>query len=434
MSAGKIPAVENYDVAIVGGGPSGLVTSLALGQLGLRTALVAPPPDSNRKEDRRTAALLPGSIEFLRNLDAWDITSAASAPIAAIRIIDSQNSLLRSPEVLFSANDAGQESFGWNVPNGPLVEALRHVAKQSESHVTFVETQAVTAVGFGTDSVSLKLAERDTITATLAVGAEGRKSICREAAEIPVETWSYPQSALTCTFSHTRPHHSISTEFHLQGGPITTVPLQGLASSLVWVTGPESANRLAQLPEEAFVSELEGHLQGLLGELSGIGPRTLFPLSGMTASPFARNRIALVGEAAHLIPPIGAQGLNLSFRDAATLADIVAEALGAGRDIGEPETLAKYSSARKLDTSSRVALVDLLNRSLLTDILPVHLARGLGLHLLKAIGPLRRMIVREGLVPSLAQPTLMKSGGKARLAGKCRKSEAQNPAVHVGKA
>jgi 2-octaprenyl-6-methoxyphenol hydroxylase len=167
-----------------------------------------------------------------------------------------------------------------------------------------------------------------------------------------------------------------------------------------------------------FRAAIEERLQGLLGGVGEIGPRALFPLSGLSASSFAADRVALVGEAAHVIPPIGAQGLNLGLRDAAVLADCLAGALSEGRDIGGPETLAAYNAARRLDAGSRIAIVDLLNRSLLTALLPVHLARGLGLHILKAVGPLRRMVVREGLAPSLAQPTLMQANGGALLAAK----------------
>jgi 2-octaprenyl-6-methoxyphenol hydroxylase len=159
-------------------------------------------------------------------------------------------------------------------------------------------------------------------------------------------------------------------------------------------------------------------LQGLLGGVGAIGPRAVFPLTGLSAEAFARNRVALVGEAAHVMPPIGAQGLNLGLRDGAALADCVADALRVARDPGGDETLDAYTLARRIDVSSRIYAIDVLNRSLISGLLPVHLARGLGLHALRAIGPLRRAVVREGLDHQLARPSLMQPGGEAILAAR----------------
>jgi 2-octaprenyl-6-methoxyphenol hydroxylase len=183
----------------------------------------------------------------------------------------------------------------------------------------------------------------------------------------------------------------------------------------VWVESRAETERLASLDEADFRRALETVLQGLLGSIGAIGPRARFPLAGLTAEAFARNRVALAGEAAHAIPPIGAQGLNLGLRDAAHLADCAADALREGRDIGGAETLADFDSARRFDVASRIATVDLLNRSLLSSLLPVHLARGHGLYVLKAVPSLRRLVVREGLQPSQASPCLMQPDGEIRL-------------------
>jgi 2-octaprenyl-6-methoxyphenol hydroxylase len=198
------------------------------------------------------------------------------------------------------------------------------------------------------------------------------------------------------------------------------VPLPGLASSLVWVETREEAQRLAGLGEEDFRTALETRLQGLLGSVGGIGARALYPLSGLEAEVFGRNRVALVGEAGHVVPPIGAQGLNLGLRDGAALADCIADALREGRDPGGAETLAAYTRARRPDVSSRVLAIDILNRSLISGLVPVHLARGLGLHALRAIGPLRRLVMREGLDYAHARPTLMQPGGANLLIERCR--------------
>jgi 2-octaprenyl-6-methoxyphenol hydroxylase len=222
---------------------------------------------------------------------------------------------------------------------------------------------------------------------------------------------------VACTFAHQRPHGGVSTEFHRPAGPFTVVPSPGCTSSLVWVERPEVAKELAALDETAFRQALELRLQGMLGAAGDIGPRAVFPLTGMAAQAAGRNRVALVGEAVHVIPPIGAQGLNLGLRDAACIADCVADALTAGADIATPAVLDAYGRMRRTDIASRIWTVDLLNRSLLSRAAPVQALRGIGLHILKNIGPLRRLAMREGLGPSFIAPRLMQSATPPRDAG-----------------
>ena len=259
---------------------------------------------------------------------------------------------------------------------------------------------------FGPDRVTLTLAGGRRIAARLVIAADGRNSICRQAAGIAARTWTYRQSAIATRFVHSRPHDGISTEFHRHAGPLTTVPLPGLASSLVWVDRPAIAAHLAGLDDAAFRATLEARLYGLLGSIGEIGARQTFPLSGLIAERLAKNRVALVGEAAHVLPPIGAQGLNLGLADAATLADIVADARSKG-DAGSAAALDAYHQARTRDVAARSLAVDALNRTLTSNLLPIDLARGFGLHVLGAFPPLRRALVRRGLEPAGPRPRLM---------------------------
>jgi 2-octaprenyl-6-methoxyphenol hydroxylase len=242
----------------------------------------------------------------------------------------------------------------------------------------------------------------------LVIGADGRRSICRSAAGIEIRTWSYPQTALTFNLKHSHPHHDISTEFHSPEGPFTLVPLPGLRSSLVCVVAPAEAARLRALDPVARNAEIDRRSHFILGRIEAEPGHGAFPLGVETAQRFAANRVALVGEAAHVIPPIGAQGLNLGLRDAATIAELATEALRDGADVGGPEVLRGYERARRLDVTTRTATVDLLNRSLLTDFLPIQGMRGLGLYLLDQVGPLRRALMREGVDPIAARPRLMR--------------------------
>jgi 2-octaprenyl-6-methoxyphenol hydroxylase len=237
-----------------------------------------------------------------------------------------------------------------------------------------------------------------------------------------VRDWTYPQSAITTILAHDRPHRDVSTEFHTRSGPFTLVPLPGgHRSSLVWVTGEGAARRLAALDDAALGQAVERQARAMLGAMRVDGPRGLVPMRGLAVARPAAARLALIGEAAHVFPPIGAQGLNLGLRDAATLRDVVLAAARDRRDPGARSVLDAYARGRRIDTAARTAAVDLLNRSLLTDLLPVDALRGLGLLAMGQLGPLRRLVMREGVLPRLGAPELMRAtrsgGGSFGLAG-----------------
>lgn len=402
-----------YDAVVIGAGPAGLVTAIALASTGIRTAVAGPPFDANpARPDTRTTALLQASVRLLHNTGVWQFCSDDAAPLERIRLIDDTGRLLRAPEVTFDCNELGSEPFGYNIPNSALVAALYKRAGEIPN-LDVIETSGADRIEPAASGVSVSLAENRTLNARLVVGADGRKSICREAAGIATTSWSYPQKALAFNFTHSERHENCSNEFHCTAGPFTTVPLPGKSSSLVWVEAPEEADRLASVSEPELMQVMENRLHGILGTITGIGPRAAFPLSGMSVRQYAAKRIVLVGEAAHVIPPIGAQGLNLGFRDAAALAECVGDKLDSNRDPGNEQVLQAYDRARRSDVASRTVAVDLLNRSLISGHIPVHAARGLGLHLMKNVRPLRRLFMREGLAPNSRLPRLMQPALRA---------------------
>lgn len=390
------------EVAIVGGGPAGLTAGIALAEAGIETMLIAPRPVG----DHRTTALLSSSVTALETLGVWGGCEPHAAPLRAMRIVDATSRLVRAPEVCFAASEIGLDAFGHNIENRHLLAALDARAL-SLSSLTRIEDEA-RAVETAQSGVTISLKSGECVSARLAIGADGRRSLCRTAAGIESDSSAYPQTALTINLAHSRPHHDTSTEFHTESGPFTLVPLPGARSSLVWVVEPAEAERIAALDDAALNDEIERCSHSILGKIAVEPGRGTFPLAVETAQACGRDRIALVGEAAHLIPPIGAQGLNLGLRDAAAISELVVSARRAGGDVGAPNLLVRYDSLRKADVKSRTFAVDLLNRSLLSDFLPVQSARGLGLYLIGRVGPLRRSVLREGVAPTASQPRLMR--------------------------
>lgn len=392
--------VTTAEVAVIGGGPAGLVSAVALKAAGVDTLLIAPPP----QDDHRTTALLAGSVTALETLEVWKDCLPDAAPLMTIRIIDDTRRLLRAPEVSFSAAEIGLDAFGYNIENRHLIAALH--ARVEQLKIARVPAAAL-AVESDAAGVTVKLAD-GTARVRLAVGADGQRSLCRAAAGIGSVRHAYPQTALTLNLACGRPHHDTATEFHTESGPFTLVPLPGRRLSLVCVLDPARAAALAATDDAALSAELERRAHSLFGTMHTASGRGVFSLAVESAHAFARGRIALVGEAAHVVPPIGAQGLNLGLRDAATLAELVADARRNNADVGSPLVLARYDAARRADATSRRIAIDLLNRSLLTDFLPVQGLRGLSLYLVDRIGPLRRALMREGVTPAASQPRLMR--------------------------
>src|SRR5215213_2765613 len=354
------------EVVVVGGGPVGLTAAIALAGAGIETALIA---GRLREGDNRTTALLAGSVTALDTVGVWGQCRVNAAPLRIMRIVEDTSRLIRAPEVRFAASEIGLDAFGHNIENCHLMAALDARARALPTLRVLADDAIM--VETNDNWVTVRLQSGASIAAALAIGAEGRQSLCRAAAGIGAEGSRYPQTALTFNLSHSRQHDDTSTEFHTETGPFTLVPLPGRRSSLVFVTDLADARQLSSLPDDEMAAEIERRSHSILGKITLEPGRGLFPLAVETVRAFGARRVALIGEAAHVIPPIGAQGLNLGLRDAAAIAELVVAAHRAGNDVGSAALLQDYDRMRRADITSRRYAVDLLNRSLLTDFLPV---------------------------------------------------------------
>jgi 2-octaprenyl-6-methoxyphenol hydroxylase len=382
------------DVAVIGAGPVGLVAALSFAQAGLSVRLVGPAPTA---QDGRTAALLDGSLRLLETIGIWPGLAAEAAPLRVMRLVDDTGSLFRPRPVTFSSKEIGLEAFGWNVENATLTAALAGAVGQAGT----IEWTESLASGFvAGEPARVTLENGEAIEARLVVAADGRRSRIRERAGIGAHLHPYPQRAVTTILRHAREHGDASTEFHTRAGPFTLVPLPGRRSSLVWVTSPHHAERLLRLGDDELARVIERQSQNLLGAIEIDGPRGCVPLASQSVDRLVAPRLALVGEAAHVLPPIGAQGLNLGFADVAALARLVTDA----PDPGAETVLRRFERERRGDVRLRSAAVDGLNRALLSDLVPVDALRGLGLGILAHVGPLRRFVMRAGLTSRSVSP------------------------------
>ncbi|MBF0678130.1 MAG: FAD-dependent monooxygenase [Devosia sp.] len=380
---------KDADIIVVGGGLAGLAAAVSLARAGYDIIHLAPksPPD------RRTSALMMPSVAFLRDAGLIDEPEGLGNPLTAIRIIDATPRLIRAPETLFDAAEAGMTAFGWNFGNARLLEQF-----QSPAPATGLRTwhEAVTAYRRTDGRGIVTLSDGTELAAPLVVGADGKKSLIRAAAGIATREHQFSESALVCDLELGRSIGGTSIEFHYPHGPFTLVPAGGNRANLVWID-EEASLRAAQAGgEESLLTALRQRSQGLFGAITLASPSFIFPLSVLSVSEAGREGTVLVGESAHAFPPIGAQGLNLGLRDVADLVAALAATDRHRSDWAEAVS-ADYARRRSGDLARTGGMVDALFRSLLADMLPSQMLRAGGLWALKLLPPLRREAFALGM-------------------------------------
>jgi 2-octaprenyl-6-methoxyphenol hydroxylase len=374
---------ENYDLIIVGGGPVGLTQALALTrfQHGLRVALVDRRPFTV-PDDRRAFALSAGVRRVLETLGVWSAIAGEAEPIRAMKITDSgQGDLSRPVFLTFEGDVAPGEPYAHMAPNRVLTRVLLEAVAP---RVELVAPAEIADWSAGPASARLGLADGRALTAPLIIAADGAQSALRGRAGISVVAHDYRQAGIVTTIAHELPHQGVAYEHFLPAGPFASLPLPGNRSSLVWTERPEAAARLKALPLDEAARLIEAAMGSSLGRINVEEGLQSFPLRLQLARRCIGPRLALIGDAAHVIHPLAGQGLNLGLKDVAALAETVVDALRLGLDPGAPEALARYQRWRRFDTALMAAATDNLNRLFSNDV---------ALGLVDRLGPLKGALI-----------------------------------------
>jgi 2-octaprenyl-6-methoxyphenol hydroxylase len=411
------------DVVIGGAGFAGLALAVAL-RRGLGeafTVTVADPALAKvPSRDPRASAIAAAARRLFEAIEVWDAVADQAQPILDMVVTDSKlDDAVRPTFLTFGGEVEEGEPFAHMIENRLLVDALVEKAKELG-----IDLRATAVESFDYDPrpdlppatrkdevglskfINVCLADETEISARLLVGADGARSSIREHAGIASHGWNYGQSAIVTTVAHEREHNGCAEEHFLPAGPFAILPLTGRRSSIVWTERTDEAERIVALPDDEFHDELEKRFGLHLGDIEVVGARRAFPLGLFTARSFIAERLALVGDAAHIIHPIAGQGLNMGLRDVAALAEAVADAARLGLDIGAPDVLERYQRWRRFDTMTMGIATDGLNRLFSNRSDALRLIRDVGLGLVERMPPLKRMFIREaagftGEVPKL---------------------------------
>ncbi len=391
---------ERFDVIIVGGGMAGMTLGCALAGAGVETAVIEQSNPAHMQLpafDGRTTAIAHGSAQVLKGIDLWPLLEADAEPILDIRVADGHPSRGVSPLFLhYDHTEVGTEPFGYIIENRLIRDALFRLSGEMPS-LTVVAPATVERAARDLDDAEVQLTDGRSLSCSLVVGADGRNSPLRRAAEISVNQFRYNQTAIVCTVAHERSHHGVAVELFLPGGPFAMLPMTGHRTNIVWTERSDLAPAFLELEENLFLSEVERRFGTWLGALELEGPRFSYPLGLLHASHYTDRRLALISEAAHAIHPIAGQGLNMGIRDVAALAEAVVDAIRLGLEPADPTALSRYENWRRVDNTTLVAVTDALNRLFSNDIAPIRAARDVGLAAVGQVPPLKRLFMRHAM-------------------------------------
>lgn len=396
------------DILVSGGGVPGLTFALLMAELGLKIAIIDPHKPKSLEDtplSSRTIALMNSSLNVIKAAGFSDVEELG-APLEVMRIYD--DSIAGEDEQIteFEAFDIGLDQFGFNIPNDRLRAAL---FEQAEAHkdIHMLCPAALYDYKIEKNKVHARLEDETEITADLIIGADGRGSMVRNIAGIDTRKHDYKRSALTFLINHSKSHQNVSTEFHYPSGPLALVPLKGNQCSVVWVEKTTRAEELTKIKKQELEAIFQDKTHDILGACNIEGAVQSWPLCQIKAKVLTAPHVALIAEAAHVMSPITAQGLNLSLRDVAALAEVLSDHARSGLALYDPIALKAYEKRRSLDLSTRMGGVDAMMRLVSNDVLPIKAARRRGFKILDNISPLKRFAMQHGLSPTLDQGRLM---------------------------
>ncbi len=393
---------QSVDIFISGGGVAGLTAAAAFGAAGFTVLCADPTPPvtegSDPDADLRTTAFLQPARTLLEEAGIWPRLAADATPLQVMRIVDAsgvEGSVIAQRD--FDASDVGDAPFGWNLRNWMLRREI--LARLDElPNVTFRSGVGFRAMVARDSHAIVTLTDRTQVETALVIGADGRDSPVRHAAGIAARTKRYGQKALTFAVTHANPHDNVSTEIHREGGPFTLVPLPdhngSPCSAVVWMVDGAEAHRLRDLNDAEFSAEATVRSADLYGDLTLATRRQVWPIITRTATRLDGPRTALMAEAAHVMPPIGAQGLNTSLADLRSLLDL---AITHRNTLGSREMLSAYNRARHSDIALRSRGISLLNQTSQIGNPMLQKMRAEGVKLIHDIKPLRTTLMRMGL-------------------------------------
>lgn len=401
--------LQRHDLVIGGAGFAGLALAIALRQaLGERFAITVADPALAQvpSKDPRATAIAAAARRLFEAIEVWDAVAPTAQPILDMVVTDSKlDDAVRPTFLTFGGEVEEGEPFAHMVENRYLIDAL---VKRAKDMGIDLRATAVSRYETTSKAVAVTFADGTEIEARLLVGADGARSAIREQAGIATHGWSYDQSGIVTTVEHERPHNGCAEEHFLPAGPFAILPLTGNRVSIVWTERTRDAERIVALPDDEFHAELEKRFGLHLGELKIAGPRRAYPLGLYNARSFVAERLALIGDAAHVIHPIAGQGLNMGLRDVAALAESIADAARLGLDIGSPQVLERYQRWRRFDTMTMSVATDGLNRLFSNHSNALRLVRDIGLGLVERMPALKRTFIREAAGVTGEVPKLMK--------------------------
>ena len=389
--------MDKFDSVIAGAGIAGLIAALRFAKGGYSVAVIDPSPhDEGVIKDQRTTAYLHPSKEQFVTLGLWDGLEKHATALNTMRIIDAGGvENVERKRVDFNASDINHPSFGWNIANHTMLHHLRDAVLNEKNITYFKETVLIDHYGREAHSI-IRLSNNNYLEASLLIGADGRDSIVRQKANISVKKTCYGQSALVCTLAHSIPHDNISTEIHREGGPFTLVPMahseEHFQSALVWLDDTTKIQQYKALSDAEFSKIATERSLNVLGALELTSHRQIYPIISQKACSLYKERTALIAEAAHVLPPIGAQGLNMSVKDSLILFETAQS-----HPLGSYQHLKNYARKREADISLRMMGISALNHISQTNIPLFKNLRAKGLHSLASIPPLKQVAIKAGL-------------------------------------